>query len=295
MNKLIYILFLFLNHLTSEGQSISFFKVLGTNGVVKKENSEKVENLQTGMSIRQNETVILDGGYCGLISDNGLSLELVINGRYTFNDICKKLTTNSKPKVSDKYVSYVLNQLSKPESEDINKVHRKYMDVTGSVERSSKNSLIKLLTYEINNISNKKYTIKWIGSNSIKEYKIEIFNLWGKRILSKLTKGDSMTLDFEYLFKNSENLIFKISDNSNYESVTREILFRYDPNFDKLGLSEGQNGVSYVTNGIICEQNNFYLDALNFYTKSVEINPEVESYKNILERLKKKIENQTQN
>lgn len=246
------------------------------------------EVLHVGMPIRQNETVVIDEGYCGLISDNGLSLELTNGGKYTFSDLCKKTITKSQPvKVSDKYVSFVLNQLSKPESEDINKLHRKYMDVTGSVERCGKNSAIKLWTYEINNISNKKYTIRWMGSNSIKEYKIEVFNLWGKKIFSNVTKLDYITLDFKELFKTTENLILQISDNSRYGLNTREVLFRYDSDFNNLGLSEEENSASFLTNGIICEQNNFYLDALNFYTKCVDMNPEVESYKRVLERFKK--------
>jgi hypothetical protein len=136
-------------------QSGYTFKVLGVSGSVKKLSSTGEVNLTTGSKLQPEESIVVENGYCGLIHSSGKGVEVKKSGTYLVSDLNKTITSGGKQaKVSDRYVNYVIGQLTKEESEDINSNHRKYMEVTGAVERTSTNYIINTYNEQLPDFGN---------------------------------------------------------------------------------------------------------------------------------------------
>ena len=193
-------------------QSNYTFKVLGVSGIVKKHTQTGDVLLTTGSKLGPAETIILENGYCGLMHSSGKGLEVKKPGTYMVSDLSNSISTNPKQgKVSDRYASYVMGQLTKEEAEDINANHRKYMEVTGSVERATTNYRIKLVAFSKNEIQPKAYTVNWNSNLKGEEYLLEVQNLFNESIFSAKTKENSAAVDFGPLFaKHGKNLILTV-------------------------------------------------------------------------------------
>jgi len=269
------------------------FKVLGVSGNVKKHNSTGDVALATGSKLSQDESIIVESGYCGLMHSSGKGLEVKKPGTYLVSDLSKSISSNGKQgKVSDKYVSYVMGQLTKDEAEDINSNHRKYMEVTGSVERASTNYRLKLIALATNEVLPKPYTVNWTSQLKDVEYVLEVQNLFNESIFSAKTKENSAAVDFGPLFKkHGSNLIVSVKVSGRPEIKSKEYNFKMAPETvaTELGLSEDKSSASYMVNGMICEENNLFMDALAYYKEASALETSVEGYRSAYDNLLKKI------
>jgi len=249
--------------------------------------------LTTGSKLSQDESIIIESGYCGLMHSSGKGLEVKKSGTYLVSDLSKSISSNGKQgKVSDKYVNYVMGQLTKDEAEDINSNHRKYMDVTGSVERASNNYRLKLVALASNEVLPKPYSMTWSSNVKDVEYVLEVQNLFNESIFSAKTKEKSAAIDFGPLFKkHGSNLIVSVKVVGRPEIKSKEYNFKLAPEAvsTDLGLNEEKSSASYMVNGMICEENNLYMDALAYYKEASDLESSVEGYKSAYENLLKKI------
>jgi hypothetical protein len=265
------------------------FKVLGVSGAVKKQTTSGQVALTTGTKLASDETIIVETGYCGLMHSSGKGLELKKPGTYLVNDLAKSITAGAKQgKVSEKYVSYVMGQLTKEEAEDINSNHRKYMEVTGSVERTSTNYRIKLIALNSNEVLGKSYTLHWNSNAKDVEYVLEVSNLFNEVIFTAKTKETSAAVDFGPLFnRHGKNLIVSVKVSGKPEIKSKEYTFKQASaeTVADLGLSNEKNSASYMVNGMICEEHNLYMDALAYYKEASSAETNVEGYKTAYQNL----------
>lgn len=275
------------------GQNNYTFKVLGLSGSVKKNTPSGAVSLTPGSKLSADESIVIENGYCGLIHSTGKGVELKKSGTYSIAELSKSINTSGKqPKVSDRYVSYVMGQLTKDESEDINSNHRKYMEVTGSVERASTNYRIKLIALASNEIQPKSYTLNWNSNVADAEYVLDVFNLFNEVVFSARTKENSAAVDFAPLFaKHGKNLIVSVKVSGRPEIKSKEYTFKLaDPSQTKeLGLSEDKTPIGYMVNGIICEEHNMFVDALAFYREAANSEATVPEYKEAYQKLYAKL------
>ena len=274
-------------------QSGYTFKVLGVSGSVKKLSSTGEVNLTTGSKLQPEESIVVENGYCGLIHSSGKGVEVKKSGTYLVSDLNKSITSGGKQaKVSDRYVNYVIGQLTKEESEDINSNHRKYMEVTGAVERTSTNYIIKMVALSSNEIQPKQYTISWNSNIKDKEYILDVQNLFNESIFSARTKENSAAVDFGPLFaKHGKNLIVSVKVSGRPEIKSKEYSFKQASEnlTTELGLNEEASPANFMVNGMICEENNRYMDALSYYKEASRLEATVDGYKVAYENLLKKI------
>lgn len=269
------------------------FKVLGVSGTVKKHTAQGDVPVTAGSKLMAEDALMIDGnGYCGLMHQSGKGLEVKKPGNYPVSDLSKNVVANGKQaKVTDRYVNYVMGQLTKEEAEDINQNHRKYMEVTGSVERGA-NYRIKLVALSSNEIQPKTYNISWAANAKNPEYQMSVTNLFNETVFSAKTKETSAAVDFQPLFaKHGKNLLLTVSVVGHPEIKSKEYSFKLAPETvtNELGLSEEKSPVNYMVNGMICEEHNLYLDALAYYKEASNLESGVEEYKTAYENLAKRI------
>jgi hypothetical protein len=286
------ILFLSLTVLSSGrtfAQSSFVFKVLGVSGTVKKQTSEGLVALTIGSKLNSDESIVIESGYCGLMHNSGKGMELKSPGSYSVNDLSQNFKAGArKGKVSEKYVNYVMGQLTKDEAEDINSNHRKYMEVTGSVERTSTNYRIKLIALNSNEVLGKSYTLNWTSNVKDAEYLLEVSNLFNEVVFTAKTKENSAAVDFGPLFyRHGKNLIVSVRVTGKQGIKSREYTFKQASEnvVADLGLSNEKNSVSYMVNGMICEEHNLFMDALAFYREASTSENAVEGYKTAYQNL----------
>lgn len=280
--------------ISSFAQNTYVFKVLGTSGSVKKHSSSGDANLSAGLKLQNDESIIIEGsGYCGLIHSSGKGVEVKKPGVYSVSDLAKGVVAaNKQSKVSDRYVNYVMGQLTKEETEDISQNYRKHMEVTGSVERASTNYRIKLIALANNEIQPKAYTISWSSNSKDSEYLLEVHNLFNESVFTAKTKENSAAIDFGPLFsKHGKNLIVSVKVVGHPEIKSKDYNFKLVPEnlTSELGLSQEKTPAAAMVNGMICEENNLFIDALAYYKEASNQEVEVQEYKNAYDNLLKKM------
>jgi hypothetical protein len=216
-------------------------------------------------------------------------VELKNPGTYAVNDLSQNVKAGAKKgKVSEKYVSYVMGQLTREEAEDINSNHRKYMEVTGSVERASTNYRIKMIALNSNEVLGKSYALSWVSNVKDAEYILEVNNLFNEVVFTARTKENSAAVDFGPLFnRHGKNLIVAVRVAGKQAIKSREYTFKLasDETVADLGLSNEKNSASYMVNGMICEEHNLFMDALSFYREASSSESSVDGYKNAYQNL----------
>ena len=276
-------------------QSNYVFKVLGVSGTVKKHSANNTETpITAGTKLLADESIVIEGaGYCGLMHSTGKGIELKKAGSFPVADLSKSLATNGKQsKISDKYVSYVMGQLTKEEAEDINQNYRKHMEVTGSVERTSTNYRIKLIALSSNEVQPKPYTLSWTSAPKGSEYLLEVHNLFNESVFTAKTMENSAAVDFAPLFaKHGKNLIVSVKVVGHPEIKSKEYSFKQAPEATTadLGLSAEKTPVTYMVNGMICEENNLFIDALAYYKEASDSESSIPEYKNAYENLLRRL------
>ncbi len=277
----------------SHAQNAYIFKVLGVSGAVTKQTVNGNLPVTAGSKLLADETIQIDGsGYCGLMHTSGKGIDVRKTGLYPVNELSKTvLVSNKSSKVSDRYISYVMGQLTKKETEDINQNHRKHMEVTGSVERTSTNHRIKIIAPTASDIQAKTYTLNWTSSSSVAEYVVEIHNLFNENVFKIQTKENSAAIDFRELFsKHGKNLILSIKAVGDPNINSKEYSFKLisESRIAELGLSNEKTNASNMINGMICEEHNLFIDALTFYkeaTSQGDIPAYQAAYENLLSQL----------
>lgn len=277
-------------------QNSFVFKVLGVSGTIKKHTASGDVALSPGTKLNSDESIIVETGYCGLLHSSGKGLEVKKPGTYQVADLAKSINSTAKAgKVSDRYVNYVMGQLTKEEAEDINANHRIHMEVTGSVERGgAKVYNIRMLALKSNKVLPKTYTLSWNSNATNVEYLLEVHNLFNQNIFTAKTKENSAAVDFAPLFaKHGKNLLVTVKVVGKPEIKSTEYNFNLATNTSAvdLGLSEEKTPVSNMVNGMICEENNLYIDALAYYKEATNQEASVEGYKEAYLNLYKRITN----
>jgi hypothetical protein len=124
------------------------------------------------------------------------------------------------------------------------------------------------------------------------EYILDVQNLFNESIFSARTKENSAAVDFGPLFaKHGRNLIVSVKVSGRPEIKSKEYSFKQASEnlTTELGLNEEASPANFMVNGMICEENNRYMDALSYYKEASRLEATVDGYKVAYENLLKKI------
>lgn len=267
------------------------FRVLGVSGKVKVKHGETETVIRAGTQLLPGQTILLESGYCGLLHAKGKTLELKKPGRYSVEELDKKIgaAANVKVKVSDKYFDYIMGQLSKADAEDLEKSVRKHMEVPGAVQRGSESNkgigTAIVHAFPKNQILPDTYAISWEPVPGVNSYAIELKDRSDEIILSKKGINDTKFLvDFSNR-PTPDSYTLVVSYTGAEIGKYHEYEFMVNPK-NVVELPAETDPASLLFNGMVCEEKFLFLDALKYYEKASKLEPEVAAYEEALKNLK---------
>jgi len=298
-------IFFFIALLGVNAQSYDF-KVLATNGMVMTKNTKK--RVWAGSTLNAADVLeISSNSYVCLMHKGGKTMEIKQAGAYKISDLSAKIK-NSNSSTSAKYVSYVAGEMSKADRQDINKNHRKYMAITGSVERATYNTACAYFLHENNgkpqevNLFNNVIALRVYGNPVLgvaqnKTFSVRILDFFNKVLWEGEVKADDkgealLEVDFAKLNYKGEDLTFilEISVKEAKEQAANRA--KYNVTIVKEGekfqnvqnalaelKQEGEpTAISKIVEAGVYEQEGFILDAATCYEKAIAMEPSVQTY-----------------
>lgn len=265
------------------------FKVLanqGDNTLITSDGSRR-EHLKVGSLLQEGDRVILsEGSYVGLMHPNGRTMELKTPGEFEIGALSASAGEGSS--VASKYANFIINKMAKGE-QDIDENYRKYLKVTGAVERSSDNYAIKMIMPNAAEIYNPKALIKWTDVKT-DTYVFTVKNMYDEVLFTTETHKNTIRLDLTDKRLNNEKLVIlqvSAKDNPNKKSENYGIK-RIAPNEAKYietnlavlkSTLEEDNALDKLILASFYEDNNLLVDALANYEEAMTTYPTVKEYK----------------
>jgi hypothetical protein len=270
------------------------FKILAVNGQVSKKDVSSEVSAAVGQKLYSGDIITINQkGYVGLVHKSGRSLELKAPGVYDVNILSSKLSNQTTQSISKKYASYVAGELTKSEEEDINKNHRKYMEVTGSVERSVAPSSIKMRIPGTSEVRWNVVSINWDAAPGTKTYVVTLTNLFNEKLGVFETTSNNVEIDLaKYKATNTKAFICQVKSKEDSRQKSPEYLLKVVSadddariNKDIATIKEENKEGGAIANILIAnylEQNHLYLEAMKYYQMASKAEPEVLAYQEVL-------------
>ncbi len=271
----------------AQEENYKVLAVKGENAVEKAGAPNQYKPLVTGMKLSSKDKVVLgNGGYLGLASSSGKTVELRKQGIYQVSDLSGNAIPDNSS-LAQKYMEYIFSGVS-------DNAHAKNMSITGSVERSIANVKVDVLSAATTKILLQPSTITWVPKEDIGEFHVSVSNFFDEEIYGYDTKETSHTVDFSKLgmkknevykltvvkkgdsVENGEPIILKIPEEAEAKSATSMANNRE-------GALQNLVSASYF------ESNGYYLTSTEMFKRAADMEPEIEdftnSYNSYLERI----------
>ncbi|GAB4123773.1 MAG: hypothetical protein OHK0045_03730 [Raineya sp.] len=281
------------------------FKVMATNGSVRLKNANKRVWAGTALSAAD-EIVVGANSYIGLMHKGGKTLEIKQAGNYKVSQLNSQVaSTNSSN--SAKYVSYVAGEMAKADRQDINKNHRKYMAVTGSVERATYSTALAYFLHEPSgkaaevSLFNPVATIRLYGNpilpNNVanKTFLVRVSDFRNKELFRQEVKANeqgqaTVTIDFsKFPYKGDPTFIVESSVKEAKEPEANRARYnvtllkegeKYEAMQKAMADFVGEtSALSKIVQAGIFEQEGLVLDAATCYEAAIAAEPEVSTFK----------------
>lgn len=300
LKKTTLMLAFFVMALVAYGQD-EVFKVLASKGDVKLKATQK--KLWGGSSLKNTDEIIVGSdSYIGLMHSSGRTVELKQPGTYKISDLASK-AAGAGSSTTSKYVSYVAGEMTKADKRDINQNHRKYMAMTGSVERANPSANLAFFVHEP---TAKPQDLKVFGdkitlhlyknpiaefNSSSKTYVVRVLDMKNKVLIENQAVANAagealVEIDFSKFAKHGNTFVIEPSvkeTKSKDRALYTISLVREGEEYERVkkAISELQDNtaLSKIVEAGIFEQEGFYLDALTSYEKAIAMEPSVDAFK----------------
>jgi len=266
------------------------FKIIASRGevVVQNINYNNFKKVKTGYELVESDKVILnDNSYVGLVTKSGKTLELKQSGIYNVSDLLKGINNADNSNMVERYIGYVFESLRAGTDE-----HVQNMSITGSVERSLEDHTYNLFLPSETRLIQMDSFIHWdlkdSSSSSSEETYLKIFNLFDEELISIKSNNMSVYIDFNdsLLVPGETYKLQVLSEKGDKKSNVVTLRFPGEEELNDLlpiinELNNSLDSNSALSNMIFAtflENNGLYLNALNYYQKSINLQPEVEVY-----------------
>jgi hypothetical protein len=271
----------------SFGQAAYTFKVIANKGTNQVKTGESVVPLKAGASLKENDELIVgENAYLGLVSSGGKPLELKKAGNYKVSVLASQLKSGSS--VLNKYTDFILSS----NAED----KKNRLSATGAVHRATETSAIHVILPENQNTSfyNPTAVVSWDGSKVQGPYVVTLKNMFEDKL--EQFETPETTLQIDLLKYTSETAILvDVASKANPKMGSKDYTIRKlspaEQEKVKKMLDEISGDVSEETglNQFILagfyEENKLLIDAIVAYEKAVKLEPSFrESYDEFLIR-----------
>lgn len=280
------------------------FKVMASNGNVVQKNPAK--RLWAGSQLQGNDLInVPEKGYVGLMHKNGRTIELKQAGDYKISDLAGKVGGSSS--ITSKYANYVAGEMSKADKVDINKNHRKYSSITGSVSRTIvTGNVFAYFPLSENAEQVKEATAMYDGSEFILHfypnpeknagiekfdtYFVSVLDMTNKEVARFETKEETVKIDLTKLkFKYEPSWVINVSKNAetfkkgDVSAYHVGLLSKDDAHYKKVteDLKElgTETALDKLTQARVFEEHKLLQDAIRCHEQAIAMQPEVTTFK----------------
>ena len=269
------------------------FKTLASKGaciIQRGDNPDEYTPAKTGVQIFEEDKIIITGNqsYLGLVTEEGRTLELKKGGVYSVKELKEILGQVKDSNLAEKYMQFLINDMAKvDESTSAN------MELTGSVSRS-KPAPIALFYPKSSKILNSNATLSWVSKSASEEYEVTVSNMFDEVVLKQTSEQEMANLDLSTLNFEAEEA-FKIyvnSKGSKEKSNEISVVYPTDDEFTKVNkdlevLMKGDLSNSALDNLVVgkyLEENGYYLNAVHYFEKAIELEPGVAEYQKLYDQ-----------
>lgn len=282
------------------------FKVMASNGNVVQKNPAK--RLWAGSQLQDKDLInVPDKGYVGLMHKNGRTIELKQAGNYKVSDLASKVGGSAS--ITSKYANYVAGEMSKADKVDINKNHRKYSSITGSVKRDI--VLGNVFAYFPLSLDTEKEakeaTAMYDGSEFVLHfypnpeqnpsvvkfdtYFVSVLDMTNKEVARYETKEESIKIDLTKLkFKYEPSWVINVSRNAetfkkgDVNAYHVSLLSKEDAHYKKVSadlkeIGEAETALDKLTQARVFEEHKLLQDAIRCHEQAIAMQPEVATFK----------------
>lgn len=283
------------------------FKVVASHGQVQKANGQ--QRLWAGSQLYGGDQIVVgSGGYIGLVHKSGKTLELKAPGTYAVSQLAANI--GGKSSTTSKYVNYVVGEMAKAEKEDINTNHRRYMAITGSVQRALLGKAGALLPEEVL-LFDAKLHLELFSTDPQKQYeayRVDVKTLFdaeneSNALKSFVVKGNSGVVDLSFLRSADLRKSLGLYEDDPFVLViypielqktevaavigastySVQLLDEQDPMYQEIASVVGQDddktAIDYLLEAAFFEEKGLFADALRCYNQAIELAPEIDAYK----------------
>jgi hypothetical protein len=277
----------------AQGNSQDYmFKVLassGSNTIATGNPTADWKTLRTGQKIAKEDKIKLaPNSFLGLVHKNGRTLELKSPGTYTASELAAKITT-SQATFNQKYVDFMIGEITKAEKDDINKNRHSNMGIEGKVERGQFDIVVRMPASKPLNIFSDQLLLKWNKLPGSNNYKINVMDMFDEVLYTTTLADTIFTLDLSQPgLRNESSFLIAISSvnkpNAKFDTYSINRMSTADVIVLNKKLSELKDGkeetsVTKLIQASFFEENKLLLDAMKSYEETIKLQPEVADYK----------------
>lgn len=254
------------------------FRVLINKGKNEFKSGSNWQLIKVGSTINtEDEIMVPQNSYLGLVHVNGKSLEVKDAGKYKVADLAAKMGEGSS--VLNKYTDFILSN---------NTQKKNNLAATGAVHRGGDNIKIYLPKPESAVVFNNQVIISWEKDKITPPYTVTFKSMFGDELKKEQVTTNSVTIDLsDPSFVNEDNFLVDViskSANKESESYTIKKLSKADKERIKNLLNEIKDAVTEETamNKLVLagfyEQNGLLIDAATSYQEAIKLAPDVMQY-----------------
>ncbi|MEO1655339.1 MAG: hypothetical protein AAFU64_17470 [Bacteroidota bacterium] len=259
------------------------FRVMASSG----SSSASGKALGVGRSVNATDNITVNAkSYLSLLHRSGGTVEISKAGTYKASDLEKKLLAVKKTSTTQRYANFIIGELTKSGDKEVHKNPYKYSNVTGSVERETFKGAIVVELPVTSWTTARSYQLSWhhlLGEDS---YTVTVENEFGEEVLQQQVQDTTFKIDLSRDdLQEFDMAIVKISTPDHPNSKDGFALKKAEPDVQAAYQKDMQefkdmeeNAVNNLLKAMKAEENNYLLDAMDFYLKAIKLSDNNEVY-----------------
>ncbi|MBV6644535.1 MAG: hypothetical protein KI790_03750 [Cyclobacteriaceae bacterium] len=270
------------------------FRVLANKGQnqVKKAGSSEAVALKTGATLNaEDELIISQGAYIGLMHKTGKTIEVREAGSKKVSELEKKVAARNTS-VASRYAQFIANKMNEGEKAN----YRARMNATGAVSRATGSAAINVMLPSSVDVLSDNAVVRWSAPENAPEditYVVTVMNIFDEVVLSEETGKTSFDLDFATMKDEAGLYIFNVKQKGDDEVASGNFGIKKVNPTDRPEVSENLAGLQSEVaedsplNKLIYasffEENGLVLDALTKYEEAIKLSPGVQDFQDLYE------------
>jgi len=272
------------------------FRVLTAKG----NNTASKNAIRIGSKLNDSDVIVMEeGGYLGLLHNNGQTVELRTKGTYKVNELASNLKASNNSSLTARYANYVVSELTTSAEEASGENRYKHMKKTGAVSRAPALNKVTILQESKVTMLGDKMEIEWFvyedlakfSPKDVREYRVVLTDLRNNELYSEVTKETSYTIDFsrpelqdqttilyrvevadedkkDQSLKSASQVISKEKESDAKKEVREQL--------DQIG---DDTALGHLIKAQYLEETGYNAEAAMAYKAAIALAPEVETYK----------------